>query len=71
MWRSWLIRSSFRALGRLPVLAGFGIRSATQVRTVALHAEGVIVGSALVEVLARGEDPAVFLRGLRNATLDY
>jgi tryptophan synthase alpha subunit len=26
---------------------------------------GVVVGSALVEVLERGEDPAVWLRSLR------
>jgi len=30
------------------------------------HADGAVVGSALVEVLERGEDPASFLRGLRG-----
>jgi tryptophan synthase alpha chain len=50
----------------IPVLAGFGIREATQVQLVADHADGVIVGSALVEVLERGEDPATFLRKLRE-----
>jgi tryptophan synthase alpha subunit len=29
------------------------------------HADGVIVGSALVEVLERRADPGVFLRSLR------
>jgi tryptophan synthase alpha chain len=28
------------------------------------HVDGVVVGSALVEVLERGEDPAAFLRSL-------
>ncbi len=48
----------------VPVLAGFGIREATQVQVVAEHADGVIVGSALVEVLERREDPATFLSKL-------
>jgi tryptophan synthase alpha subunit len=30
------------------------------------HVDGVVVGSALVEVLERGEDPAQFLRGLKS-----
>ena len=45
--------------------AGFGIRRAEQVRALAPHADGVVVGSALVETLERGEDPEVFLRSLR------
>ena len=49
----------------VPVCAGFGIREAAQVRAIRSHADGVIVGSALIEVLEAGEDPAAFLRGLR------
>jgi tryptophan synthase alpha chain len=49
----------------LPVCAGFGIRRAEDVANVGEHAAGAIVGSALVEALERGEDPAEFLRGLR------
>ncbi len=55
-----------RAVSSAPVLAGFGIREAAQVNAVAPHADGVIVGSALIEVLQRGEDPIAFLRGLRD-----
>ncbi len=55
-----------RALSPVPVLAGFGIRSAGQVREITRHADGIIVGSALIEVLRRGEDPAAFLRQLRD-----
>jgi tryptophan synthase alpha chain len=54
-----------RRASRLPVCAGFGIRSREQVARLAGHIDGVIVGSALVEVLERGEDPTAFLRGLR------
>jgi len=49
----------------VPVCAGFGIRSKEQVARFAGHVDGVVVGSALVEVLERGEDAAVFLRSLR------
>ena len=49
----------------VPVCAGFGIRSAAQVARFAPHVDGVVVGSALVEVLERGEDPAKFLSSLR------
>ncbi len=54
-----------RAVSRAPVLAGFGVRSADQVRSLVPHCDGVIVGSALVEVLGRDEDPVAFLAGLR------
>jgi tryptophan synthase alpha chain len=53
------------ALAALPVCAGFGIRTADDVINVGKHAAGAIVGSALVEVLERGENPAAFLEGLR------
>ncbi len=53
------------SLSSLPVCAGFGIRTADDVVNVGKHAAGAIVGSALVEVLERGEDPAAFLEGLR------
>ncbi len=49
----------------VPVCAGFGIRSREQVARFAGHVDGVVVGSALVEVLERGEDARAFLRSLR------
>ena len=54
-----------RAASPLPVCAGFGIRSREQVERLAGHVDGVVVGSALIEVLERGEDAGAFLRGLR------
>jgi len=53
------------AVSSVPVCAGFGIRTAEDVVNVGKHAAGAIVGSALVEVLERGEDPAAYLRQLR------
>jgi tryptophan synthase alpha chain len=52
------------ALSDLPVCAGFGIRSAEDVANVGKHAAGAIVGSALVEVLEKGNDPREFLGSL-------
>lgn len=54
-------------ISRIPVCAGFGIRVADDVAAVGKHAAGAIVGSALVEVLERGEDPRPFLQSLRHS----
>ena len=54
-----------RAASPLPVCAGFGIRSREQVVRLRGHVDGVVVGSALVEVLERGADPVAWLKGLR------
>ena len=54
-------------MSAIPVCAGFGIRSATDVAGVGRHAAGAIVGSALVEVLERGDDPQPFLKSLISA----
>jgi tryptophan synthase alpha chain len=55
------------AASPLPVCAGFGIRTAEDVRNVGKHAAGAIVGSALVEVLERGEDAATYLQSLADS----
>lgn len=54
-----------RQVSHVPVCAGFGIRNREQVRLMAGHVDGVVVGSALVEVLERGADPVAFLQDLR------
>lgn len=55
-----------RKVSPLPVCAGFGIRGPEQVRRLSAHVDGVIVGSALVEAIEKGDDPAAFLRSLRD-----
>ena len=57
--------AAVKAASTLPVCAGFGVRRADQVELIGALADGVIVGSALVEVLERGEDPAAYLKSLR------
>jgi tryptophan synthase alpha chain len=54
-----------RAVSPIPVCAGFGIRGREQVARLKGHVDGVVVGSALVEVLERGDDATLWLRRLR------
>ena len=56
-----------RAAAQVPVCAGFGIRTRQQVDALRGVVDGVIVGSALVEVLERGESPQAWLASLRPA----
>ena len=56
-----------RKASKLPVCAGFGIRSREQVEQLRGHVAGVIVGSALVEVMENGQDAGSFLKSLRPA----
>jgi len=37
---------------KLPIAVGFGIKSAAQVKAIAVHADAVVVGSAIVDVIA-------------------
>ncbi len=46
-----------KALGPTPVCVGFGISTAGQAREVAGYADGVVVGSALVDRIARAATP--------------
>jgi len=58
-----------RQATRLPVAVGFGISTPAQARTVARLADGVVVGSALVDALGASgvRGAAAFLRALRDA----
>lgn len=55
-----------RACSRAPVMAGFGIRRPEQVAALVEHADGVIVGSALLDCIRAGNDPASFLKTLSS-----
>jgi tryptophan synthase alpha chain len=56
----------FRANTDLPIAVGFGVRTAEQAAAVAHVADGVVVGSAIVDLVARaaedGSDPAPVVR---------
>jgi tryptophan synthase alpha chain len=55
-----------RARSPVPMCAGFGIRGREQLELLRDHVDGVVIGSALVEVLERGADPARWLRDLKG-----
>ncbi|WP_442487317.1 tryptophan synthase subunit alpha [Halomonas litopenaei] len=42
----------------IPIAVGFGIRTAAQARQIGAFADGVVVGSALIDAQASGESPA-------------
>lgn len=51
--------AELRAHSRLPVLVGFGIRDANTAATIGAVADGVVIGSALIQALVdRGDTPA-------------
>jgi tryptophan synthase alpha chain len=58
---------------RLPACVGFGISTVQQARLISRHADGIIVGSALIEVIKNSKTPArainaagKFIRQLRK-----
>lgn len=55
-----------RSRSPVPVCAGFGIRGREQLELLRDHVDGVVIGSAIVEVLEKGGDPALWLRDLRG-----
>lgn len=54
--------AALRRLSEVPVVVGFGVRDAGSARGVAAQADGVVVGSALVQRLAGTADPAAAAR---------
>ena len=53
-------------ISRIPVCAGFGIREKSDVQMIADYVDGVIVGSAIVETIEKGNSPTEFLDQLKN-----
>lgn len=55
-----------RSRAPVPVCAGFGIRGREQLELLRDHVDGVVIGSAIVELLEKNRDPARWLRDLRG-----
>ena len=54
----------------LPVCVGFGIKSPKDAKAISLAADGVVVGSAIIETIQRGateRDVADFITGLSKS----
>jgi tryptophan synthase alpha chain len=58
---------------RLPIGVGFGIRDATSARSIAAHADAVVIGSRIIQEIesgpadAAGDRAAAWLTGIRSA----
>ena len=50
---------AIRSVAHLPIAAGFGISTRAQAEEVSRHADGFIVGSALVKCVAEGRSPCL------------
>lgn len=50
--------SRVRALARKPFVVGFGVRTPEHILELGPHADGVVVGSALIDAIRDAEDPA-------------
>ena len=65
------VLESMRSQSAVPVVVGFGIRDAQSAVAMAQMADGVVIGSALVSVLAESDDPSAaaeaFVRPIRAA----
>jgi len=53
-----------------PVVVGFGVSSGADVQKLAGHADGVVVGSALVKVVEQSKDRASAVQGVRELVRD-
>jgi tryptophan synthase alpha chain len=64
-------RMSFlQTLTNVPICVGFGIKDAKSAAAVSAHADGVVVGSALVQLMADSPDPATASQRLQTAIAD-
>ncbi|MGI9393491.1 MAG: tryptophan synthase subunit alpha [Boseongicola sp.] len=50
----------------IPIVVGFGIKTPEASRKIASVADGVVVGSAIVDLIGKGEDPADILAFVRS-----
>jgi tryptophan synthase alpha chain len=55
-----------RAMSPVAICAGFGIRTRQHIQALAGHADGAIIGSALIDAIDQGQRPADFLQSLVN-----
>ena len=64
-------RMSFlQTLTSVPICVGFGIKDAESAAAVSAHADGVVVGSALVQLMSDSPDPMTASERLETATAE-
>lgn len=59
--------AAIRAETDLPVVAGFGVKTAAQAAELVPHADGVVVGSAIIDLSENPPAALAFVRELRGA----
>jgi tryptophan synthase alpha chain len=62
--------SFLQTLTDVPICVGFGIKDAKSAAAVSAHADGVVVGSALVQLMADSADPNIAAERLHSAAAD-
>ena len=64
-------RTSFlQTLTRVPICVGFGIKDAKSAASASTHADGVVVGSALVQLMSESPTPTTAAERLETATAE-
>ena len=58
---------SIRNVSKKPVAVGFGISTPEEASTVSKLADGVIIGSAIVKLIAQGKSIKKFIENIRKA----
>ena len=56
-----------KSVSDLPVAVGFGVKDASSASSIAKVADGVVVGSAIINTINRGEDLSDFVEGVARA----
>ena len=62
--------AKLRSVCALPICVGFGISRPEHARAIGAHADGIVVGSAIVRAAGESVDAAVALAGALRAALD-
>ncbi len=57
-----------RTRNQVPIAVGFGIGDAERVRLLSPHCDGIVVGSRIIEAIARDEPLVPLIRELKQAT---
>ena len=58
---------TIKTISKKPVAVGFGVSNAKEAASVSKLADGVIIGSAIVKLIAKGKSIKSFIKGIRKA----
>ncbi|MEO0106255.1 MAG: tryptophan synthase subunit alpha [candidate division WOR-3 bacterium] len=58
-----------KSLTEKPVVVGFGISRVNQIKALSILADGIVVGSRLIEAIKKGENLCRLIKKFKNATI--